>query len=189
MGLFTGLTGGQRDRERELITVRPLARKAVVSGWKLESPRPLGQRVGDVLGFLKPVGLPTRSRGGRAPGSRTPKPMVWPLSKALELRIEEDQGAPRLVAAGELDLATAAELEAGLKQLESGAPAVLVLDLRELEFMDSTGLRTVIAADARARERGARLVVVRAPEEVDRVFRLTRMDQHLDLVDEPPNAG
>jgi anti-sigma B factor antagonist len=52
--------------------------------------------------------------------------------------------------------------------------------------MDSTGLRAVIAADARARERGARLVIVRAPEEVDRVFRLTRMDEHLEIVDEPP---
>jgi anti-anti-sigma factor len=87
---------------------------------------------------------------------------------------------------GELDLASAEELETHLKQLESSEPDVLVLDLRELDFMDSTGLRTVIAADARARERGARLVVVRAPDEVDRVFRLTRMDQHLELVDEPP---
>jgi anti-sigma B factor antagonist len=110
------------------------------------------------------------------------------VSKALELRVEQDQRAPRLVAAGELDLATAEELEAGLKELEARAPAVVVLDLRELEFMDSTGLRAVIAADARARDRGARLVVVRAPGEVDRVFKLTRMDQHLELVDEPPAA-
>jgi anti-anti-sigma factor len=111
------------------------------------------------------------------------------VSKPLELRIEQDQGAPRLVLSGELDLACAEELDASLKQLESSEPPILVLDLRELEFMDSTGLRTVIAADARARERGARLVVVRAPEEVDRVFRLTRMDQHLDVVDEPPSAA
>jgi anti-sigma B factor antagonist len=89
---------------------------------------------------------------------------------------------------GELDLASAEELETHLKQLESSEPDILVLDLRKLEFMDSTGLRTVIAADARARERGARLVVVRAPDEVDRVFRLTRMDQHLEVVDEPPAA-
>lgn len=89
---------------------------------------------------------------------------------------------------GELDLASAEVLEAGLKELESAEPDVLVLDLRELEFMDSTGLRAVIAADARARERGGRLVVVRAPEEVDRVFQLTRMDQHLELVDEPPTS-
>jgi anti-anti-sigma factor len=110
------------------------------------------------------------------------------VSKPLELRTEHDHGAPRLVVSGELDLASAEELEAHLKQLESSEPDVLVLDLRKLEFMDSTGLRTVIAADARARERGARLVVVRAPDEVDRVFRLTRMDQHLEVVDEPPAA-
>jgi anti-anti-sigma factor len=108
------------------------------------------------------------------------------VSKPLELRTEQDQGAPRLVVSGELDLASAEELEAHLVQLEASEPDVLVLDLRELDFMDSTGLRTVIAADARAKDRGGRLVVVRAPEEVDRVFRLTRMDQHLELVDQPP---
>jgi anti-anti-sigma factor len=108
------------------------------------------------------------------------------VSKPFELRTEHDHGAPRLVVSGELDLATAEELEYQLKQLESSEPGLLVLDLRELDFMDSTGLRAVIAADSRARERGARLVVVRAPDEVDRVFRLTRMDQHLELVDEPP---
>jgi anti-anti-sigma factor len=110
------------------------------------------------------------------------------VSKPLELRIEQDQGPPRLVLSGELDLACAGELETSLLQLESSEPPILVLDLRELDFMDSTGLRSVIAADARARERGARLVIVRAPEEVDRVFRLTRMDQHLELVDEPPSG-
>jgi anti-sigma B factor antagonist len=104
----------------------------------------------------------------------------------LELRTELDHGAPRLILSGELDLASAEQLETQLKQLETSEPDVIVLDLRELEFMDSTGLRAVIAADARARERGGRLIVVRAPEEVDRVFRLTRMDQHLELVDEPP---
>jgi anti-anti-sigma factor len=108
------------------------------------------------------------------------------VSKPLELRIEHDHEAPRVVLSGELDLASTEELEGELKQLESAEPPLLVLDLRELEFMDSTGLRTVIAADARARDRGGRLVVVRARDEVDRVFRLTRMDQHLELVDEPP---
>jgi anti-anti-sigma factor len=110
------------------------------------------------------------------------------MSKPLELRTAQDQGAPRLVVSGELDLASAEELEAHLKQLEASEPDVLVLDLRELEFMDSTGLRTVIAADARAKDRGGRLIVVRAPEEVDRVFKLTRMDQHLELVDKPPEG-
>ena len=110
------------------------------------------------------------------------------VSKPLELRTENDGKAPRVIASGELDLATAEELDAELKRAEASAPETLVLDLRELQFMDSTGLRIVLAADARARERGAKLVVVRAPGEVDRVFRLTRMDHHLELVDEPPTA-
>ena len=93
-----------------------------------------------------------------------------------------------MIASGELDLSTAEELDTELKRAEASAPDTLVLDLRELQFMDSTGLRIVLAADARARERGAKLVVVRAPDEVDRVFRLTRMDHHLELVDEPPTA-
>jgi anti-sigma B factor antagonist len=110
------------------------------------------------------------------------------VSKPLELRIDNDAGSPRVIVCGELDLATAEQLEAQLKQVEAAGPETLVLDLRELEFMDSTGLRAVIAADARARERGGKLVVVRAPDDVDRVFRITLMDQHLELVDEPPST-
>lgn len=108
------------------------------------------------------------------------------MSKPLEVTIEHDGSMPRVVLTGELDLATAEQLEDELKSVESSEPPKLVLDLRKLEFMDSTGLRAVIAADSRARERGGKVVIVRAPEEVDRVFRITRMDQHLELVDEPP---
>jgi anti-anti-sigma factor len=108
------------------------------------------------------------------------------VSNPLELKVEQDDGVSRLVAAGELDLSSAEQLEDELKRQEQGEPPVIVLDLRELTFMDSTGLRVVIAADTRARERGGKLVIVRAAEEVDRVFRLTRMDEHLEMVDEPP---
>ena len=108
------------------------------------------------------------------------------MSKPLELRIEHHRQSPRIVVVGELDLASAGELEGRIRELESSRPPMIVLDLRELEFMDSTGLRTVLAADARARDRGGKLVVVRPPGEVQRVFQLTRMDEHLEFVDEPP---
>jgi anti-sigma B factor antagonist len=108
------------------------------------------------------------------------------VSKPLELRIERDRTSPRIAVAGELDLASAGELEAELKTVESSNPELVVLDLRELEFMDSTGLRTLLAAHARAQDRGARLIVVRPPSEVGRVLQVTRMDEHLELVDEPP---
>ena len=111
------------------------------------------------------------------------------MSKPLELRIDHDHEAPRLVLSGELDLASAEELEGELKQLEAAEPPLLVLDLRELEFMDSTGLRTVVTADARAREQGRRLAIVRGPDAVDRVFSVTRLDERLEIIDDPAAVG
>jgi anti-sigma B factor antagonist len=59
-----------------------------------------------------------------------------------------------------------------------------VLDLRALSFMDSSGLRALLAADARAKEAGRRLVLVRGDERVQRVLRITRLDERLEIVDD-----
>ena len=48
-----------------------------------------------------------------------------------------------------------------------------MLDLRELAFMDSSGVHTIVNASARARQLGRRLVLLRGPPDVDRVFKLT----------------
>jgi anti-sigma B factor antagonist len=87
---------------------------------------------------------------------------------------------------GELDLSGAGQLEAELERLE-GDPglATLVLDLRGLAFMDSSGLRLVILADQRARAAGRRLALVQGPDAVQRVFDVTRMSERLDFVSDP----
>jgi anti-anti-sigma factor len=60
----------------------------------------------------------------------------------------------------------------------------VLLDLSKLTFLDSTGLRCVVRADERAREEGRRLVVVKGPEAVQRVFEITRLQERLELVDD-----
>ena len=89
----------------------------------------------------------------------------------------------QIALSGELDLASAARLEDELKSIEGSNPGVVVLDLQALSFMDSSGLRALLAADARARERGGRLVIVRGDERVQRVLRITRLDERLEIVD------
>jgi anti-anti-sigma factor len=106
----------------------------------------------------------------------------------LELETEEADGRVRLALKGELDISSAAQVEDALGRIESGQPGLVLIDLRELAFMDSTGLRTVVSADARAREQGRRLAVVRGPEAVDRIFSLTRLDERLEMLDEPGGA-
>jgi len=90
---------------------------------------------------------------------------------------------------GELDLSGAALLEDELDRLalEPELSAV-VLDMRQLEFMDSSGLRLVVLADMRAREAGRRFVLVKGAETVHRVFEITRMSERLEFVDGPEDV-
>ncbi len=86
---------------------------------------------------------------------------------------------------GELDLATAPELALTLH--ESGQLAHLtVLDLRELTFMDSAGVHTIVNASLRARKNGRRLVLVRGRPEIYRMFTLTGSTADVDIGDLEP---
>jgi anti-sigma B factor antagonist len=98
-----------------------------------------------------------------------------------------DQDGTRAVVAvrGELDLATASQLESALLPgLRDGGFAVL--DLRGLEFMDSTGVRVIVAAHHAAQEHGGRLALVRTEPDgpVARVLEISGLDAVLNLVDD-----
>jgi anti-sigma B factor antagonist len=99
----------------------------------------------------------------------------------------EERGTVALVTLrGELDLLSTAELEPELERLaEEPGVEVVALDLRALEFLDSSGLRLVIVTDQRLRAAGRRLVLVRGPQPVQRVFEITRMTERLTFVDAP----
>ena len=103
----------------------------------------------------------------------------------LKLETQAGDGFVTLALRGELDISSAPQVEDALSELEAGDPPVLVIDLRSLDFMDSTGLRTVVSADARARDQGRRLAIVRGPEPVDRIFSITRLDERLQMIDDP----
>jgi anti-anti-sigma factor len=105
--------------------------------------------------------------------------------KLLELMIETEGTTVRLVLTGEFDIAGAARVEQELERIEREPPATIVLDLRELEFMDSTGLRVIVAADSRAREQARRLVIVRGSDTVQRIIEMTRLHERLEIVDDP----
>lgn len=82
--------------------------------------------------------------------------------------------------AGALDIATSPELE---RMLREARARVVVLDLRELGFMDCAGVHTILDASVSAREHGRRLIVLRGIPTVDRVFSLTGSADELDIGD------
>jgi anti-anti-sigma factor len=88
-----------------------------------------------------------------------------------------------LALAGEVDIATTAQVEQELLRVEGSDAASIVLDLSQLSFIDSTGIRMLVMADARSRADSARLSVVRPPETVLRVLRLAGIEERLPFVD------
>ena len=86
---------------------------------------------------------------------------------------------------GELDVAGSELVEREMVRVVADFEVgTVVLDLSRLGFMDSTGLRLVVLADARAREAGHDLVLVRGRPDVQRVFAITRMEDRLTFVDD-----
>ena len=102
----------------------------------------------------------------------------------LEVRTEDRNGLVHVALVGELDLSSVAKVQEELRRVEAGAPPTLVVDLSKLTFLDSTGLRCIVTADERARSEGRRIVIVRGPEAVQRVFTITRLDDRFEMVDD-----
>ena len=93
-------------------------------------------------------------------------------------------GTAHVALAGDLDISGATLLEQEFERLAAEeSPDAVVVDLRGLAFMDSSGLRLVVLADNQAREAGRRFALVRGTDTVQRVFEITRMSDHLTFVE------
>jgi anti-anti-sigma factor len=102
----------------------------------------------------------------------------------LEVDTRDRDGGVEVALRGELDLSTIDKVEQELTRVEADGHELIVLDLSGLTFLDSTGLRTIVTADQRARRSGRRVVVLKGPETVHRVFTITRLDERLEMVDD-----
>lgn len=92
---------------------------------------------------------------------------------AFTAQIESRNGVARVALRGELDTATAPLLEESLAPLESNGFTSIMLDLRDLKFLGSSGLRVLLAASERAETNGHRLLLVGATPGARRLFELT----------------
>ena len=101
----------------------------------------------------------------------------------LEIRSEPSDDEHVIALAGELDLHGAERVTQALHGAEATDARRIVLDLSRLEFIDSNGIRLIIEADARSRMNGNRLVLIRGPQPVQRVFEMTGIAERMPFVD------
>jgi anti-sigma B factor antagonist len=99
---------------------------------------------------------------------------------------ERNEGSAWILAvSGELDLRTSPMLEERLDRVWGSGAELVILDLRQIEFMDSTGLRVLLGAHQRAQETSRRFALVRGADQVERVLTLTGVRDLLTVVDAP----
>jgi anti-anti-sigma factor len=98
---------------------------------------------------------------------------------------ERDGGTCYLRLEGEFDLACKEAFEQYLLNVTAGRPAGVIVDLSRLEFMDSSGLRMVVDANALCSESGIDYGVIAGSGQARRLFDLTGMDDVLPVLDAP----
>lgn len=123
------------------------------------------------------------SQNGVHHGSPATVQLIESRPGELIVSSRRDGDVHTIALAGELDLATAGRVEQEIKRVEATDARSIVVDLSGLAFMDSTGIRVLVGADARSRAHSERLALRRGPAAVQRVIELTGLADLLPFLD------
>ena len=115
----------------------------------------------------------------------TPAPHVEPF----RVDVHPERARVRVEPIGEVDLATADVLREQLRELRESGFHEVVLDLRRVTFLDSTGIALILTEDRHAREAGLDFTLISGPPAVQRVLGMCGVIDELRFVGaEPPRA-
>jgi anti-sigma B factor antagonist len=103
----------------------------------------------------------------------------------FKVETEQQPGELQVRLFGDFDLLASEEVEQVLSGAQLDGNPDLVVDLRSLEFIDSSGIRTLLGAQSRADVVGGHLRLIRGPESVHRVFELAGLDTRFEFVEGP----
>jgi anti-sigma B factor antagonist len=106
------------------------------------------------------------------------------MVRPAQFKIEQESGSDgtcTLAISGELDLATAPRLEQEVNTAVAEGAKVVVVDLTNLSFIDSTGLRVFLRLNEQAAAAGWRLTMVRPSEQVKTILRVTGAQGELPI--------
>jgi anti-anti-sigma factor len=103
----------------------------------------------------------------------------------FRVEVNREGSAIVLAIGGELDLSSSAALEDEITKAVQTDAACVVIDLRELEFVDSTGLGVLVKANQLATDAGRKFGLVRGGPQVERLLDLTGLADRLKIADTP----
>ena len=139
-------------------------------------------------------------------GFKRPHPVSrWaPVGAPYDLQVEKESRGPAesvgvrpesagaaysvVVLAGEVDATNSDELYGVLESVVTQQPRLLIVDMSELSFMDSTGLRMLLRSSRSLDQQGGVLALAAPQVSVARVLQLTRADQLIPVYESMADA-
>ena len=107
----------------------------------------------------------------------------------LSIAVELDRGRAWVRLSGEFDVSSATRLREALRDVERERPHTIVLDLRALDFIDSSGLSELLIARRRGERVGRRVLLSTSPDTATAsVLAMTGIDTVMENVDGPPRG-
>jgi anti-sigma B factor antagonist len=106
-------------------------------------------------------------------------------SPGFGLETHADGDAARVVPRGEVDLATVGLVHARLEELHAAGFRLLVLDLREIAFIDSSGIEMIVTWDSYARQNGITFGLIEGPPAIQRIFEVAGLLERLPFAPDP----
>jgi anti-sigma B factor antagonist len=112
------------------------------------------------------------------------RPLPFGSFRTVEESIDDE--TQLLAVYGDVDLKSARSLRDSLDEAAQDAKPRLIVDMSEVPFMDSSGLAALIGAQKAFRARTKMIVV--CPENIQRIFQVTRLDSVVAVVGTLPEA-
>lgn len=102
----------------------------------------------------------------------------------FSVSVSIDDASATVFLCGELDMSGVDRARDAIEHAEASSTGLLVLDLSQLDFIDSTGLEVMLRAARRAHDGGRRLIVQKPSRYVRRLLEMTAIDRTLDIVED-----
>jgi anti-anti-sigma factor len=152
-------------------------------GLSLTPARRAVRRVFEIARVLEKLPFHKSGSGGGSAQDAAPR------AGELEIRDEAHGGRHTLLLAGQLDVTTSAALERVTVSLCKSGVSEIVLDLRELDLLDSAGVRAVVAGQEHCREHGCEFFLAPGRQAIQRLFDMIASPRDLPFAQERPSSA
>jgi anti-sigma B factor antagonist len=106
-----------------------------------------------------------------------------PQQPGFEIEIDRSRTSATVAVTGDIDMAAIDGLEQARERALAENPSQVVIDLRNVRFIDSSGLKFLLDTDRLSRSGGWTLQLVKPGETAMRVFTVTGADKHLPFIE------